>query len=424
MAKPIDKVNLGATRLYTSSWNHLGFNPPNVTINTWTNESHGTTNDQWESRIRLKDDVTSSFWARQISVDRTDGYICSKGWVNNSKIPANLREDGKAGSISHSSFSTFPAGDSGLTRARQMASANFWDTVQSVRHSIEGGELLGELGRTAKAIKSNASSVLQLLTDWRGSWRKIRKHNRRLSKRQLLGHAGDTYLAWKFGYDPLMKDIKALATQLEEDYVEVVPITAKGFGVGATSVDTVQAGLVGCNYDIVTITKSTTKFRYDAGVLVQRYGSKGFADRLGIHPNNFLPTLYNLLPWTWMIDYFTNVGSLINGLYNIGVRYSYKSQTYVTTKEVTHVAGVNPRPASGLGWIDAPGYPIMVPSVAKWTAKYVQRTPGGPDAWPDLQFRFPLTTNVGGRWQWGNIAAVLAARTFGNTIIASYGPHG
>lgn len=424
MTRPIDHVNHGATRHYTTSWTHAGYNPPSSSYENWTNELHGYTNDQWKARIRLHDDVTSSFWARSIAVDRVDGYIHSKGWVNNSQTPANAREDGKAGSISHSSFATFPEGDSGLNRARLMASANFWDKVSDVRHSIEGGELAGELRKTAKAIKSNAASVLMLLTDWRASWRKIRKHNRRLSKRQLLGHAGDTYLAWKFGYDPLLRDMRDLATELEKDYVEVVPITAKGFGSGTPTVTTSQSGLTGCNYDVTTVTKSSTKFRYDAGVLVQRYGLHGFAERLGFHSGNFLPTLYNLLPWTWMFDYFTNLGSLVNALGNIGVRYSYKSQTYVTTKEVIHMAGLNPRIAPGLGWINAPGYPIMKPSVTKWTAKYVQRTQGGPSVWPDLQFRFPTTDNEGGRWQWGNIAAVLAAQNFGNTIIASYGPHG
>lgn len=420
--KPIDKSYTGAIRFATNSWTHVGYNPLSSGTVTWTNEFHGVTNDQWKARIRHYDDVTSGFWARSISCVKRDGYIESNGWVNNSKTPANLRTEGKAGTIFHSASALYPSGDSGLARARLMASSNFWDEVQSALRAIEGGELLGELGQTAKAVKSTATGMLNLLLDWKRFWRNVKRGNRRLSKRQLLGHAGDAYLQWKFGWDPLQKDVATLANGLKNDYYEVIPITARGRGTGNVSTATTQLGQIGCNYDMVTLEKSYTKCRFDAGLLVHRVGVGALAERLGIHPrNNFLPTLYNLLPWTYMLDYFTNMGSLINAMSNMGCRFSYKSFTFVSRREITYVTGVAPRIADGLGWINAPGYPIVQPSFTKWESKYVQRGQGGPDAWPELQFRMPSVLNDGGRWQWGNIAAVLAAQAFGNSTIASYG---
>jgi hypothetical protein len=377
----------------------------------------------WQRRLRIHDDVTSNMFARSISVEHVEGAIVSKGWVNGSKTPANAREDGRQGSISHSSQAFYPSADDGSARAIGMAGSEFWNAVQKARHAIEGGELLGELGQTVKAVKDLSHAMVSTLFDWTKAMRKLRRRHRN-NWRRYVANAGDAYLQWKFGWDPLAKDIAAIAREAELDWISVVPVNSFGVGSGTPSVNTSQTTLVGLVYDVVTVTKQRTEVRYNAGIKVQRFGIGGLVERFGVLPNDFLPTVYNLLPWTWLLDYFTNIGGMVNALSNMGVSYSHTSRTDKTIRETTVIAGSNPRTAQGLGWIDAPGYPIVSPSVTQWTSKVVQRIKAAPDAWPDLQFRFPFTSSVGGRWQAGNIAAVLAAKAFGDSSIASYGARG
>lgn len=63
--------------------------------------------------------------------------------------------------------------------------------------------------------------------------------------------------------------------------------------------------------------------------------SARLAQILGITPENIVPALYEVLPWSWLLDYFTNTGDIINAacISQKSVRYvveSVKLQTVLT----------------------------------------------------------------------------------------------
>jgi hypothetical protein len=48
------------------------------------------------------------------------------------------------------------------------------------------------------------------------------------------------------------------------------------------------------------------------------------SDMLGLHPRNLIPTLWEIMPWSWMIDYFSNVGDIVNSIANGSLQYTVR----------------------------------------------------------------------------------------------------
>lgn len=75
---------------------------------------------------------------------------------------------------------------------------------------------------------------------------------------------------------------------------------------------------------------------------VSVHGIWADAGRLGLHPKDWLPTIYELLPWSFVIDYFVNLNAIIAALSNAFISVDWVSKT--TRKSyVTRVTNITPR---------------------------------------------------------------------------------
>jgi hypothetical protein len=47
----------------------------------------------------------------------------------------------------------------------------------------------------------------------------------------------------------------------------------------------------------------------------------------GFSPDNFVPTIYNLIPWSFLVDYFSNIGDVIDAMSirNVGLAWGCKT---------------------------------------------------------------------------------------------------
>jgi hypothetical protein len=221
----------------------------------------------------------------------------------------------------------------------------------------------------------------------------------------------------------LAKDVNTLANGLKDDFEEVVPLKAHGSSVYKYVPDTDLAfndNNLAPTKKVVQRSEETT-VRYKFGVRVKRYGAGGLVETLGLSPRNFLPTVYNLLPWTYMIDYFSNLGSIVSAIAFDDARISFCCQTVRRLAKVEVITGFDPQtPPPGLpNWDDAPGSPIAVPSRVLWTSKSVSRGQGAPLV-PQLRLKLPNFATTGGAIQGINIAAVLAGQTWGSSEMSRF----
>lgn len=111
---------------------------------------------------------------------------------------------------------------------------------------------------------------------------------------------------------------------------------------------------------------------------------------------DFIPAAWELMPWSFLIDYFSNVGQIINSAATASVvNFVYCAKTarvVVETDVETGPAGVTPYYVSH-----------YTPGRARWMSKAINRTSVGSIPLPSLQLSGDLSSG-----QKLNIAALVA----------------
>lgn len=415
MSEPYHKDTYGAIAFEQTTWDQV--NPPTTyrIPMEWVRYVDGWTNPTWRSDVALKRNATTPFEGIDLSVEHSDGTLILEGTADGQPEPDNLRIQGKQGWL------TFSDGRSSLASnlldegAESDASSRFYSQLSSALKALEGGELVGELGKTAKSLILTSKYLVATLNSWKRAVRRAKNS----SARRRAGIVSSSYLQWKFGWDPLVKDVLALTDSLVDDYVTYIPFSVTGHNTPA-SASYVQAEYTGMlEYDTTVVAKAQSTVRYKGDFVVNRTGIGGLVERMGISPSNFLPTLYNLLPWTYMLDYFSNLGDIVQAIasVDVGSNVAWCCRTVRNTSTTTYSSGHSVRVVPGI--TPNPGYPIVIPSTTIWTNKYVARTAALPSRIPGLRLRVPNFQTEAGRTKGLNIAAVLAARTWSSGLFRS-----
>ena len=180
---------------------------------------------------------------------------------------------------------------------------------------LQGGVFLGQLGKTLEQIRHPAKTLRQGVRDFVLHAKKRAKKESRHSFKKVLA---DTWLETQYGWRPLLSDIRgandalkdlAARPSLEMKVVRGVADQVTPLGSTTGDYDVFGQSIVG-----VSITsKVTFSVMYRAGIALQSPSTLTMnATTLGFDPSNFVPTVWELVPWSFLIDYFTNIGEVLN----------------------------------------------------------------------------------------------------------------
>ena len=218
-----------------------------------------------------------------------------------------------------------------------------------------------------------------------------------------LAGIGDYYLALRFGWIPLLNDVRNLVStqrnmekhlkQLLRDngrpvrrrvtLANVVSTPTFASGVAYSGLSPVlqapfykRAGLWTQKDYISDRVWAAAKMRFwlPPGPRDINWTRSMMAKLYGLHPSPSV--IYNMIPWSWLVDWFTNTGSLIENM-DVGVAdrlaydYCYVMRQVETIRETT---GRNFYNAYGGTELDVSAQAISV-SASK------QRMPGDPFGW-------------------------------------------
>jgi len=185
------------------------------------------------------------------------------------------------------------------------------------------------------------------------------------SKIKAAQKAGHEYLNVQFGWLPLLNDISdfvggvananAVLAQYERDAGGVVR-RSFGFPSTYTSSEEVVSGttasVVGTGANILsgatgvrTWRREIRRRRWFSGAftyyLPSGYDSRNEMDRIGLLAKRFgldlgPDTVWNLAPWTWAVDWFTNAGDVISNIDSYAIdgsvlRYGYMMENTIVT---------------------------------------------------------------------------------------------
>lgn len=310
---------------------------------------------------------SNPFWRSQVAagVNATTNYSRS-GYMVPRHIPGTISVSGKCSVPTlpdhfrgYSGFGyTLPASIS-MTQptdeADNQALSSFNKSCRRATTQISGGVFLGELSETLRMIKHPAMALRKLVDD---HLKDLARRKRRGFKHTL--HANN-YLAgaWleaSYGWLPLISDTKDAAIALSRFIHDKNRVTSVS-GTGSTtssSVNFTNAGYVGVN------TSTQWQLQKEASVrIVGAMKAKALGPTLdhamnvfGFHPRDFVPTVWNLIPYSFLADYFLNVGSVLEATF-----FDYSSLAWVSkTTKIRSTQFISCRAFPVSGWSGGAGY--------------------------------------------------------------------
>jgi hypothetical protein len=119
---------------------------------------------------------------------------------------------------------------------------------------------------------------------------------------------------------------------------------------------------------------------------------------IGFDLSSWAPTVWELIPYSFLIDYFSNIGDVIVGWSNLGIQLSWCNRT--SRKTIEYTDQTVPHPNWG-------GYAVSHAPAKYFCAKRsVSRATYTGTLVPDVDFEIP---DLGSK-KWLNIAALIASR--------------
>jgi hypothetical protein len=243
---------------------------------------------------------------------------------------------------------SIPSGDPAsldISKANNSALGKFNRRIIEVNTAFKGGIFLGELAQTLRTIKNPAIGLRRTVDDWYTTASGIRRRSsqyrtvgglRRLPVRELLRRTrqnlADAWLEAQFGWRPLLSDIddgcKALAILNTGQSLHTGRITARGVADGNSSIYEEPQGSSIAQWISSLSVASHVEVIYRGAVRLEaRNPAQMKAELLGFNPASWLPTVWELTPWSFLIDYFTNIGEIVEGWSALFTRLAWCNRT-------------------------------------------------------------------------------------------------
>jgi hypothetical protein len=211
-----------------------------------------------------------------------------------------------------------------LLDAQNKAAIGIRGKIKQQSTQFSGMVFLAELRETIHMLRNPLSGINRLTEGFFQTTVPLRKkrRSRKISKSSFGQALSEQWLEYSLGMAPLMRDISDIAQSTIEQYKEdrIIRLSYTGYAEKATS-NTIGNGILGshitANYssDDVLIAKHryTVGYRQRADVTgsvfpsLQRIYSLG-----GFNLSEIVPTVWEALPWSFLLDYFSNIGNVLN----------------------------------------------------------------------------------------------------------------
>ena len=290
------------------------------------------------------------------------------------------------------------------------AKARFAEELRDRLVSWQSGEFFGELRETLKMITDRRRKLLTGFSDYLDTLKKGRRRYKR--RRDLKQYLADSYLEYSFGWTPLASDIADAVSALKDYRDGVVKhdqiwATATETDVDATETDLFAYGLVRVDWTWRRTYRVQVTYRGKIRAEVMDPQSVHGLAQFGFRFEEFLPTAWELLPWSFVVDYFSNIQEIVVGWSYGQSHLKWANQTIRRTADVDaigqHVPVEQMKAAYGIsGW----NLVSFTPMVYILRTKEVKRDPYNGSFSPGLHFEIP---GVDSR-KWVNLLALVTSK--------------
>jgi hypothetical protein len=288
----------------------------------------------------------------------------------------------------------------------QIAKAKFMSDVSEQLSPFKGLTFLGELKDTLRMIRRPASAFRDGFSSYLKRAHRTRSRIRdvKTANQMIAG----SWLEYVYGWRPLMGDVESAVDAYAQYNAKAE--TARVYGKAERRWND-SAGVFGENFPSYNYKIVTIKSWYYAKCVykgVIRLPIEGIdiesADNLkrlsGFKLEEFIPTVWELVPYSFVVDYFSNVGGILNSIPALGAEYVWHSRA--TTSESHRVHATRPDLS--------PQNVRLTRNIQEFKDSNVvvrsyRRDQDDMSSLPSLVARLPQSP-----WVWTNLAALLAVK--------------
>jgi hypothetical protein len=300
-----------------------------------------------------------------------------------------------------------------MVSATNQALTRYYSNLASITSQFKGAVMTGELRETLSMIRHPARALRRGIDDY---LRFLSKNARSKAKHARKSWARETWLEYSFGWRPLIKDLDgAIAGFYQSKWAH--PIFEMVKGTGREKISVYDPSLI--FFDVGAGHQVTGRLRSEEEAYVKFFGiqfstNTGVPDShsYGFAPWEFVPTVWELIPYSFLVDYFSNIGAILSSWSYRFIANGWTAKTERRTwRQFTTdlVHGPQPGYSPDLYTFTTSGSPG---SAACEATAFIRSPSVGLDL-PSLELRVP------GRWdQWVNLVALTGSHNRAKQALA------
>lgn len=387
------------------------YNGPEISGSTvnginFSSYDHGARLDNWKYLVRHHSNATSTRYAIRRRYRGGDGFHETTGYFYaNLALP---RVKGYTNCYGRVIWVDAPSTGTDTGVANQTALRKFYKSIASARSAFQGGVFLGELTETLHMLRNPAKALRKGLDNYLSA---VKKRGRGKRGNPLRKTIADTWLEHVFGWRPLISDVKSAGDALNRRLERYQGNFSRIYGKGEED-QFIEQNIYSSNP--TEGRNARTWYRRDfINRKVKYYGelrSKATpvladADLLGLSWEDTLPTVWELIPYSFLVDYFVNIGEVIQSwsLQNVDLAWAGKSSKVTAIRRgILRTHSVH---STNVYTNSMPKTSICACEPAECIYEYIQRGATGLPDPPSLAFQIP-----GMSTRWINMSALLASR--------------
>lgn len=368
-----------------SAWN-LSWPPLNSEEISWLDEVDGGNNPRWRQQIASGQGASTTLFVRAKDWSFTPGYF---------KYEANIYPDldpsGNAAKIVRGAIAGWPnpaTNAAGVPEGNAVdrAAGQFYRRVRDRMSQFKGATFLAEAAEAKRMIGQRATSMLNLIPGYQDRLRKRwSKTKGKKNKKKLLANS---WLELQYGWLPLASDIEDLCKTLKNPVPQFIRVSSDACHTQNVELENIRVEDNG-DWQKAIHERHETDYsvRFYGGISARRTPEGSAVHDFGLGVEEFLPTAWEVIPWSFAVDYFTNVSDIITAA-SYGAAYvGWSSAVYCASRTRTYTG-------TGQASKFAGSYPLYrvvksTPSVAKVTAKIIRRDPTATVPIPGLILELP-----------------------------------
>lgn len=348
--------------------------PGVATTVTWTDKRTGTVLPKWRAVIRAGGNATTPMHGERGSLESFPGHMVVRFKRDYDK-KVNQVATSKYVVATPSVFSVAGTVNNSTTRALAKLHSKIYD----LQHDARIGESLGEYKQAMRMVGRPLNGLKTLVEVYRrraaevsrNAVRRVGKPISRFDKRDLndvSAALAGLYLEFNFGWKPLALDLKAALAAVNKARGSIATVLNASYAGDDVYSDQTISDLENsyCYFKTRWVKRFKVTVRYKVGIDPVKVLVGGYLERVGLTPQEFIPTVYAVLPYSWLFDYFTNVNVVVDSLMS---ELSFTTWTCKTVrKSCMTEATANPdvaKAASVLGasFLGATGLPCVARAV-------------------------------------------------------------